>query len=81
MKEPIDNRPKIISFNMNYLVTLSMLLHLTATTVTTADESWDNYLAKVLEVFRSKMTQGIPVLGIPVLEPYAVPHFLIPHIS
>lgn len=46
-----------------------------------ADDSLDNYIRAVLEQFKSQMTTGIPDLGIPILDPFAVPHFDIPHIS
>ncbi len=45
------------------------------------DDSLDNYIRQVLELFKSQMTTGIPDLGIPVLDPFAVPHFDIPEIT
>ena len=45
------------------------------------DDSLDNYIKAILEMFKAAMPSGIPELGIPVLDPFAVPHFDIPHIS
>ena len=45
------------------------------------DDSLDNYLKAILEMLKAAMPTGIPELGIPVLDPFAVPHFDIPHIS
>lgn len=45
------------------------------------DDSFDNYIKAVLEMLRAAMPTGIPDLGIPVLDPFAVPHFDIPHIE
>merc|ERR550519_1402683 len=44
------------------------------------DPQVDAYLEKILELFKAQMPTGIPDLGIPVLDPFAVPHFDIPHI-
>jgi len=41
----------------------------------------DAYLERVLELFKAQMPTGIPDLGIPVLDPFEVPHFDIPHIQ
>merc|ERR1711909_46509 len=46
-----------------------------------ADESVDAYLRAVLDTFRDHMQEGFPDLHIPVLDPFAVPHFDIDHIS
>merc|ERR1719402_1552885 len=64
---------------MAFLVWLT--LSLLCSTNVGADESFDNYIRAVLDTFRSQMTTGIPDLGIPVLDPFAVPHFNIDHIS
>jgi hypothetical protein len=45
------------------------------------DDSLDNYIKAVLEMLKAAMPNGLPDLGIPVLEPLAVPHFDIPHIE
>ena len=45
------------------------------------DDSFDNYIRAVLEMLRAAMPTGIPDLGNPVLDPFAVPHFDIPHIE
>jgi hypothetical protein len=63
---------------MGGLIWLSILL---LSSSSQADESVDNYIRAILDNFRSQMTTGIPDLGIPVLDPFAVPHFTIPHIS
>merc|ERR1712088_101361 len=39
------------------------------------------YLRAILEEFRNAMTVGIPEINIPVLDPFEVPHFDIPHIE
>ena len=46
-----------------------------------ADESLDNYIRQILEQLKIAMPNGIPELGIPVLDPFQVPHFNIPHIE
>ena len=61
-----------------YLYPLLLLLSFPSSR---ADDSLDNYIRAVLEQFKSQMTTGIPDLGIPILDPFAVPHFDIPHIS
>ena len=45
------------------------------------DDSLDNYLRAILEEFRNAMTVGIPEINIPILDPFEVPHFDIPHIE
>merc|ERR1712001_624221 len=45
------------------------------------DDSLDNYIKAILEMLKAGMPTGFPELGIPVLDPFAVPHFDIPHIS
>ncbi len=45
------------------------------------DDSFDNYIKAVLDMLRAAMPTGIPELGLPVLDPFAVPHFDIPHIE
>merc|ERR1711935_104915 len=45
------------------------------------DDSLDQYLRAILEEFRNAMTVGIPEINIPVLDPFEVPHFDIPHIE
>jgi len=45
------------------------------------DDSLDNYIKAILELLKAGMPTGFPDLGIPVLDPFAVPHFDIPHIS
>ena len=45
------------------------------------DDSLDNYIRAVLETLKASMPTGIPELGIPILDPFDVPHFDIPHIS
>lgn len=67
------------------LITL-VLYQLTAGVVVHAvpvnkDDSLDNYLKEVLEMLKAAMPTGIPELGIPILDPFDVPHFDIPHIS
>ena len=52
-----------------------------AVPVNDKDDSLDNYIRAVLDMFRSQMPTGIPDLGIPVLDPFDVPHFNINHIS
>ena len=47
----------------------------------TVDDSLDNYIKAVLETFKASMPTGIPELGIPVLDPFDVPKFEIPHIE
>jgi len=49
--------------------------------VTSKDDSLDNYLRLVLEKLRESMPTGLPDLGIPPLDPFEVPHFDIPHIE
>ena len=46
-----------------------------------ADESLDNYIKAILTQLRIAMPNGIPELGIPVLDPFQVPHFDIPHVE
>ena len=45
------------------------------------DDSLDNYIKAILEQFKAAMPTGIAELNIPVLDPFDVPHFDIPHIS
>ena len=45
------------------------------------DDSVDNYIKAILEELRAAMPTGIPELGIPILDPFDVPHFDIPHIE
>jgi hypothetical protein len=45
------------------------------------DDSFDNYIKAILDNLRAAMPTGIPALGIPVLDPFEVPHFDIPHVS
>ena len=45
------------------------------------DDSLDNYLRAILEEFRNAMTVGIPEINIPILDPFEVAHFDIPHIE
>ena len=41
----------------------------------------DDYIKAILEELRAAMPTGIPELGIPILDPFDVPHFDIPHIE
>ena len=41
----------------------------------------DDFLKQILELLKQMMTEGNPALGIPVLDPFEVPHFDIPHIE
>ena len=45
------------------------------------DDSVDDYIKAILEELRAAMPTGIPELGIPILDPFDVPHFDIPHIE
>jgi len=45
------------------------------------DPAVDEYLAQILELLKAAMPAGIPDLGIPPLDPFAVPHFDIPPID
>ena len=62
-----------------------LLCLLTGSTVTgvpvNKDDSLDNYVKAILEELRAAMAVGIPELGIPILDPFDVPHFDIPHIE
>merc|ERR1712110_371101 len=63
------------------LLLISALNGSLAVPVNNKDDSLDNYLKAILEMLKAAMPTGIPELGIPVLDPFAVPHFDIPHIS
>merc|ERR1719415_96933 len=63
------------------LLLISALNGSLAVPVNSKDDSLDNYLKAILEMLKAAMPTGIPELGIPVLDPFAVPHFDIPHIS
>merc|ERR1711953_88522 len=41
----------------------------------------DDFLKQILELLKEMMPDGVPELGIPPLDPFAVPHFDIPHIQ
>ena len=41
----------------------------------------DDFLKQILELLKQMMAEGNPALGIPVLDPFEVPHFDIPHIE
>lgn len=45
------------------------------------DPALDEYLRQILEMLRGWMAGGYPDLGIPVLDPFDVPKFEIPHIE
>merc|ERR1712110_936124 len=63
------------------LLLISALNGSLAVPVNNKDDSLDNYIKAILELLKAGMPTGIPELGIPVLDPFAVPHFDIPHIS
>jgi len=48
---------------------------------TARDDELDEYLRQILELLKMMMTTGNPDLGLPVLDPFEVPHFDIPHIE
>ena len=39
-----------------------------------ADQSINNYIRATLENLKAEMPKGIPALGIPPMDPFAVPH-------
>merc|ERR1711915_239287 len=41
----------------------------------------DDFLKQILELLKQMMAEGNPALGIPILDPFEVPHFDIPHIE
>ena len=45
------------------------------------DPVLDEYLRQILEMLRGFMIDGYPDLSIPVLDPFEVPKFEIPHIE
>lgn len=69
----------------SYLLILTLFaagsLALPAANNKARDDSLDNYIKAILEQLKAAMPNGIPELGIPVLDPFDVPHFDIPHIS
>ncbi len=63
------------------LVASALLLTGSSSVPVNRDDSVDEYLKAVLEMLKASMPTGIPELGIPILDPFDVPHFDIPHIS
>ena len=63
------------------IVVLILLVTGTSAVPVNKDDSLDDYIKAILETFKAAMPTGIPELGIPVLDPFDVPHFDIPHIS
>ena len=63
------------------IVVLILLVTGSSAVPVNKDDSLDNYIKAILEQFKAAMPTGIPELNIPVLDPFDVPHFDIPHIS
>ena len=63
------------------VLVLCLLTGSTTAVPVNKDDSLDNYVKAILEELRAAMAVGIPELGIPILDPFDVPHFDIPHIE
>lgn len=68
-----------MTIGSGWIIFLALLL--TGFGVPLNDNLLDNFVKVVLEQFKGLMTTGLPELNIPVLDPFDVPHFNIPHIS
>merc|ERR1719219_1862657 len=69
---------KILSF---FAILFIFPEFLSAVPVKNEEFNKDDSLRAILEQLRASMGVGIPELGIPVLDPFEVPHFDIPHIE
>merc|ERR1712215_13388 len=63
------------------VILLSVLALVQSSAPAVKDPVLDDYIMKILLNLKELMPVGIPDLGIPVLDPFDVPHFDIPHID
>ena len=68
-----------MTIGSGWIIFLTLLL--TGSSVPLNDNLLDNFVKAVLEQFKDYMTTGLPELNVPILDPFDVPHFNIPHID